>query len=907
MPKTSLNDSFIIINHLHTFNRTSSPNLKKYMWYQQGTSTINVNMGHDASSKNHCMFHPNYESTRHDPSMESQSAAEEEKHHHGSLLNIWFRICNGSQDKKLLVAAFVGVHPYHPPRCFVVHVPPVLLWRFFRRYYELTVTVKLSTLSATQKILPTLTKPESVSQHARSLSSEGEKIELPSMPYTAPTMEIERPVPNSICSLCQMKINQASSSMGNIIEGGLEDTQAEEMGTTIVLNKPSLHIFDPLPATEGPTRNLSQVEFQVTSRPTICGMRTEIFAKEGDAVRYEEQVRMVDEATGTVAPALVPYESESSLPIEEQPSSNPIPLLYDALMEPSIREIIPTESYNEPFCLKFEESSPKILPALVNTPSESDSFPLAEEPLISPIHLACETSPEASEVPMVYVEESGAQMFEVPNDTSKFESGPSLFAAAEEDIYVALAEIQDTEAFTAGDPIICEEVDPAVNAAEPLEPEVYAEEPYIENERSMVDEEAAEHEVYAEEPFIESEMPMVYAEAVEVEVYTISEEPQYEDSIWPVYAKYAGPTEVCEEEGCAETAGPTEACEEEGCAETVGPTEVYEEEVCAEAAGPTEVCEEEGCAETADPREVCEEVAYAEPADAREVCEEVVYAEPADPQAIAYQESIGPELCVESVEPAELFCVEESVYAVPGIQSELTYIDSPAPVLSTPAEFQANLDSYVENAGLEMFFPPSNTYLSTVSQKAAWLRNDRTTDLGTPQNVRRLTRLSLYHPVIYCDDSGSMLGSPFETQKQLVSRIARVATRIVPSEFGLDLYFINRGSFHNLAPWQIDSALRSVQPTGWTAIGSNLKSRILQPLVYDTLNWGKRLARPLLICVITDGSPTEYESTFKNVIVECRRRIQAAGYNSTAVRFSISQIGNDSSAARFLDELRNDG
>ncbi|KIJ34861.1 hypothetical protein M422DRAFT_782742 [Sphaerobolus stellatus SS14] len=241
-------------------------------------------------------------------------------------------------------------------------------------------------------------------------------------------------------------------------------------------------------------------------------------------------------------------------------------------------------------------------------------------------------------------------------------------------------------------------------------------------------------------------------------------------------------------------------------------------------------------------------------------------------------------------------------------ESEAKSIDPPAPVLVTPAEFQTNLDTYVEDTGLEMFFPPTNTYLSTVSQNAAVLRNDPTTNLGTPQNIRRLTRLSLYHPVIYCDDSGSMSGSPMETQRQLVSRIALVATKIVPPEFGLDLYFINRGSFHNLSAWQIESALKNIEPEGGTPIGTNLRNRILLPLVYDVLGGGRRLERPLLICIITDGCPTyEHKLALKNVIVECRRYIQSMGYNSTAVRFSISQIGNDDDATRFLDELRNDG
>lgn len=153
-----------------------------------------------------------------------------------------------------------------------------------------------------------------------------------------------------------------------------------------------------------------------------------------------------------------------------------------------------------------------------------------------------------------------------------------------------------------------------------------------------------------------------------------------------------------------------------------------------------------------------------------------------------------------------------------------------------------------------------------------------------------------------------MCGSPFAIQRELISRIARVATKIVPEDYGLDLYFINRGSFHNRTAQEVDVALRSIDPSGGTPIGTNLHRRILKPLVYDVLSDpGRILRRPLLVCAITDGCPTgEYEGAFKSAIVECRETIRRAGYPSTAVRFSVSQIGSDSDATRFLDGLAGD-
>jgi hypothetical protein len=226
----------------------------------------------------------------------------------------------------------------------------------------------------------------------------------------------------------------------------------------------------------------------------------------------------------------------------------------------------------------------------------------------------------------------------------------------------------------------------------------------------------------------------------------------------------------------------------------------------------------------------------------------------------------------------------------------------------TAKEFQENLDIYVEDTGLQKFFPPSDAFISTVARKAAALRHDPTTNLGSAPNVRRLTRLSLYRLIIYCDDSGSMAGQRHAIQSQLVSRIAQIATRIVPDNVGVDLHFLNGGGYENLRPEQVPYIVSMIPLHGTTPIGTNLREDILVPQVYAPLAQpDSRIDRPLLICIITDGCPNcEHPSTLKNAVVECRRTIQAAGYQSTAVRFSVSQIGNDYDAALFLDELRRD-
>ena len=199
--------------------------------------------------------------------------------------------------------------------------------------------------------------------------------------------------------------------------------------------------------------------------------------------------------------------------------------------------------------------------------------------------------------------------------------------------------------------------------------------------------------------------------------------------------------------------------------------------------------------------------------------------------------------------------------------------------------------------------------------KANALREDPTTDLGKPENIGRLTRLSLYQSVIYCDDSGSMGQFPerYRNQRDLVTRIARIATRIVPDDMaGVDLRFINSPGLERLDANAIERAVDAVTPRGGTKIGTQLREKILKPLVYDVISKPQPTApipfkRPLLVCTITDGCPyPETRDTLMKAVLECKQKLDAAGYDPTAVMFLISQVGTDDSAAEFLDTLRSE-
>ena len=119
-------------------------------------------------------------------------------------------------------------------------------------------------------------------------------------------------------------------------------------------------------------------------------------------------------------------------------------------------------------------------------------------------------------------------------------------------------------------------------------------------------------------------------------------------------------------------------------------------------------------------------------------------------------------------------------------------------------------------------------------------------------------------------------------QVELVKKIAQITTRILPEGDGIALRFINQNvdNSEKLSLQEIGAIVENMswQPNGETEIGTSLKSKILEPLVYSKLQ-AKTLARPLLISVITDGMPSiERDEAFVEAIKDCGDQLQQAGY-----------------------------
>ncbi|KAF4439392.1 ankyrin repeat [Fusarium acutatum] len=207
---------------------------------------------------------------------------------------------------------------------------------------------------------------------------------------------------------------------------------------------------------------------------------------------------------------------------------------------------------------------------------------------------------------------------------------------------------------------------------------------------------------------------------------------------------------------------------------------------------------------------------------------------------------------------------------------------------TTIDDFQKGVEKYVEDSDLGQLFAPGNNYLQKVAEKAIKLKDDPSNHPKEPEQMKGLVKLALYQPIFYCNDSGSMqanivdangnvVSTRIEGMRSLVQRMARIATRLVPDSSGAHLRFINSDDQENdPTADQIDACMQ-FQPGCRANIGTDLKKKVLGPLIFKKLEQDGKIDRPFLVLTITD-----------------------------ATMFLISQVGNDPHADKFLDSLSGD-
>ena len=198
-----------------------------------------------------------------------------------------------------------------------------------------------------------------------------------------------------------------------------------------------------------------------------------------------------------------------------------------------------------------------------------------------------------------------------------------------------------------------------------------------------------------------------------------------------------------------------------------------------------------------------------------------------------------------------------------------------------------------------------DTYVEAVAQEAYTLLSKDNAST-TSDHIKRFAQLALYQTILFCDDSNSMkFGNPprWNIQCQLVGRMARITTKLAPKGSKVYLRFVNNNATPDPTANMVMDVIKSYGLGGSSPLGGNLYRKVLRPLVYDVLARGN-LARPLLICIITDSCPDHDDTpTFENAIIECKTFLHSKGYDMNTVRYILCQIGDDPSTTNFMRTL----
>jgi len=158
-------------------------------------------------------------------------------------------------------------------------------------------------------------------------------------------------------------------------------------------------------------------------------------------------------------------------------------------------------------------------------------------------------------------------------------------------------------------------------------------------------------------------------------------------------------------------------------------------------------------------------------------------------------------------------------------------------------------------------------------------------------------------------------GSRIDDLKLILQRVSYAATLF--DDDGISVRFMNNAPGINprLDPsWldnirseqDVDRLMQVIQFKGLTPMGTELKNKVIEPMVLQRAR-GNQLQKPVLVIVITDGQPAgEAQNAVTETIKYATAELSRTRYGPGAVSFQFAQVGNDEKAREFLSKLDND-
>jgi hypothetical protein len=157
-------------------------------------------------------------------------------------------------------------------------------------------------------------------------------------------------------------------------------------------------------------------------------------------------------------------------------------------------------------------------------------------------------------------------------------------------------------------------------------------------------------------------------------------------------------------------------------------------------------------------------------------------------------------------------------------------------------------------------------------------------------------------------------GSRIKDLRLILERVSFAATLFDPD--GISIRFMNTelsGQSQLIQDGvateaQIDQIMRGVQFKGLTPMGTQLREKVLEPIVLQKARAvPPQMKKPILVIAITDGQPAgEPQNAVFDAIKDTFAQLDSSPYGRGAVAFEFAQVGNDEMARKFLGKLDED-
>ncbi|KAI4223535.1 MAG: hypothetical protein L6R36_005355 [Xanthoria steineri] len=248
------------------------------------------------------------------------------------------------------------------------------------------------------------------------------------------------------------------------------------------------------------------------------------------------------------------------------------------------------------------------------------------------------------------------------------------------------------------------------------------------------------------------------------------------------------------------------------------------------------------------------------------------------------------------------------------------------PAQANPQQFAAYkqlLQTTIKQKSLENTFRPNPLDLDRYAQRAAGQIDQLCTRYKIPHEIGQdLVKLALYDIILYIgsDNSGSMTyehGKRIDDLRKIMKMVVNIS--MLFDEDGISIRFMNGWSSNpamdgvdmrrldNIKDEQmIQHIVDRIQYTGLTPLGTELRNKVIDPMVLGPARSGQ-LKKPVLVITITDGSPTDGEGVVQSVIQYASNELSRMPHcGPGAVAFQFAQVGNDQAARAWLAELDSD-